>query len=165
MTKNWIDDVTQVDRTVRTTCSSSMPLTTASRCHGNQVSTAAYLSVSRCTTVKSAARAWSTKMWCLELPTCTPSEVPLSIRGVLAVRILNECWHNVSSKWVGEDVKFQVVNYRRWMKCRFYFYYLQQGGYVFISLCLFVSRIVQNYSTVIIKKLVEMWQLDQGRND
>jgi len=38
-------------------------------------------------------------------------------------------------------------------------------GYVFISLCLFVSRIVQNYSTVIIKKLVERWQLDQGRND
>ena len=69
------DDVMQVSRTVRTICSSSTPRTTASRCHGNQASTAACLSGFRCATVKSAAKEWNTRTSFRGPPTDTPLKV------------------------------------------------------------------------------------------
>ena len=69
------DDVMQVNRTVRTSCSLSMPPTTASRCHGNQVSAAACPSVFRCAMQKWTMKAWNTKTSCRELPARTPFKV------------------------------------------------------------------------------------------
>jgi len=69
------DDVLQVSQTVRTTSGSSMPLMTASRCHGNQDSAAACVSVFKCAMEKSAVKAWNTRTSFRELPACTPSEV------------------------------------------------------------------------------------------